>query len=571
MKKRNSFCNFTKLLIAFFILLLSLQLLPNESKSVQAADALQFTYSASTWFNGYNLNITIKNTTNSTIDGWTLTLNKSDFQINNIWCASKTSSGNSIIITPESWNKTIAAGRSVTLGFTGTGTFKDGFSYTLSSGSGSVVIPTIAPTSRPTVAPTVKPTTAPTTRPTTAPTTRPTSMPTVAPTYKPTTAPTSTPSFQVQVPSFSSLGSNSKLPNPFEFKTGSLKGTKMTSKSQWANRRQEISALAQAFEFGVKPETPKNVQGSFNGNSITVTVTENGKSISFKCSIQYPSTGTAPYPAMIGVNMNTLNTSEILKLGVACITFPADEIGAEVNASSRGQGKFFNIYGSNYDAGALIAWAWGVDCLIDALENTPAAKINPARLGVTGGSRNGKGALAIGAFCDRIALTVPQESGNGGASGWRTADALKATGQNVQTLSQIITENCWFSRSFNQFNGNTNKLPYDHHEVLALCAPRGLLVIENPDFTWLGNESCFNTTYAARMIYEALGVRNNIGYSSIGGHGHCVFPSSQQPELTAYIKRFLLDQNADTNIWRSDRNYTFNSSKWTDWTVPTLQ
>lgn len=374
----------------------------------------------------------------------------------------------------------------------------------------------------------------------------------------------------IQIPSFGSLQPNAKLPDPFMFKTGSKKGTRITSKSQWTARRAEISALAQAFEFGVKPPKPQTVTGSFNNNSITVTCSQNGKSISFSCAIQYPTTGTAPYPAMIGVNMNTLNTSEILKLGVALITFPADQIGKEDNAGSRGQGKFFDLYGSSYDAGALITWAWGVDCLIDALEMTPAARIDPKKLGVTGGSRNGKGALTIGAFDERIALTVPQESGNGGASGWRTADAQKAAGEDVQTLSQIITENCWFAKSLNQFSGQTNKLPYDHHELMALCAPRGLLVIENPDFTWLGNLSCFNTSTAAHMAYEGLGVPDNMGYSSVGGHGHCQFPASQQPELTAYIQKFLLGQNSNTKVFRSDRNYTFDKAKWVDWTIPTF-
>ncbi|WP_242835645.1 dockerin type I repeat-containing protein [Ruminiclostridium josui] len=375
----------------------------------------------------------------------------------------------------------------------------------------------------------------------------------------------------ITIPAFSSLQANAKLPDPFMYKTGLKKGTRITSKSQWEQRRYEISQLAQAYEYGVKPDKPESVTASYSSNKITITCKQGGKTISFACSIQYPTTGKAPYPAMIGVNMNNLNTSEILKLGVALITFPADEIAQQVDGSSRGKGKFFDLYGSTYDAGALIAWAWGVDRLIDALEITPAANIDPTKLGVTGGSRNGKGALAIGAFDERIALTIPQESGNGGASGWRTADAQKAAGQNVQTLSQIVGENVWFAKALNQFVNNTTKLPYDHHEIEALCAPRGLLIIENPDFEWLGNQSCWNTATAGRMIYQALGVQDNMGYSSIGGHGHCVLPASQQPEVTAFIQKFLLGQNVSTNVFRSDKTYTFDKARWIDWTVPNLQ
>jgi hypothetical protein len=54
--------------------------------------------------------------------------------------------------------------------------------------------------------------------------------------------------------------------------------------------------------------------------------------------------------------------------------------------------------------------AWGVSRVIDALETTPAANIKADRLGVTGCSRLGKGALMIGAMDSRIALTIPQET-----------------------------------------------------------------------------------------------------------------------------------------------------------------
>lgn len=269
--------------------------------------------------------------------------------------------------------------------------------------------------------------------------------------------------------------------------------------------------------------------------------------------------------------MNTLRTKEILDLGVALITFPADSIGAENGMSTRGQGKFYDIYGKNHSAGSLIAWAWGVDCLIDALESTPAANINPAKLGVTGGSRNGKGALTCGAFCERIALTIPQESGNGGASGWRTADAQKASGANVQTLSQITGEQPWFSKALDQFKGQTNKLPFDHHEVLALCAPRGLLIIENTQMEWLGKQSCYDTCSGAALIYNVLGVSDNFGFSQVGHPDHCGYIDSQVPELRAYIKKFLLgDTSASTKIFKTDGGLSFNKSKWVDWSTDVI-
>jgi GH35 family endo-1,4-beta-xylanase len=389
---------------------------------------------------------------------------------------------------------------------------------------------------------------------------------TVAPTWTATVTPGS--SQVVNIPPYSALQANAKLPDPFKF----MNGNRMTKKAEWAARRNEISALAQAYEFGAKPPVPSNITGSYSSNRITVNVREAEKSISFSCSISYPSAGQAPYPAIIGIGGSFLDNNAIKNLGVAVINFPNDDIAAQMNTGSRGQGKFYNIYGRNHSAGALIAWAWGVDCLITALEKTPTAKIDPARLGVTGCSRNGKGALAAGAFCERIALTIPQESGSGGAASWRVSDAQKQSGQNVQTLSQIIGENCWFTNSFSQFRNTATKLPYDHHSVAALCAPRALLIIENTSMEWLGKISTWTTGNVAHLVWEALGIPDRMGYSQVSHGDHCGFPASQQPELTAYIQKFLLGRGSgNTTIMKTDGGFKFDKARWVDWTVPNLQ
>ena len=166
----------------------------------------------------------------------------------------------------------------------------------------------------------------------------------------------------------------------------------------------------------------------------------------------------------------------------------------------------------------MMAWAWGVSRLIDALEQTPAAQIDPARLGVTGCSRNGKGALIVGAFDDRIVLTIPQESGSGGSASWRVSDAQLASGTVVQTLSEITGENVWFRKSFSQFSVAATQLPFDHHMIEGLVAPRALLIIENTSQVWLGNVSTYNDSMAAHAIWEALGIPDTMGVSQIGDH-----------------------------------------------------
>jgi hypothetical protein len=369
------------------------------------------------------------------------------------------------------------------------------------------------------------------------------------------------------IPSFASLPTNSFLPDPFTF----MNGSRVTTRAEWTCRRAEIATLAQEFEYGYKQNTPYSATtGSFSGNTLTVTVTDNGRTISFNASITYPSSGSGPFPAMIGVGGSNLNNSALSSMGVAVINFPNDQIAQQNNQSSRGVGKFYDMYGSGHSAGALMAWAWGVSRLIDAIEKTPAANIDPNRLGVTGCSRNGKGALTVGAFDERIKLTIPQESGSGGSGNWRVSDWMLSQGQSTQTLSEIVGENVWFRANFNQFSSAATKLPFDHHSIIGLVAPRAILIIEN-DILWLGPQSSWTSANAARMIWQAHGVPDMMGYSLTTGHTHCAFPSSQQTEVNAYVQRFLIGSSAgNTNVMRNDPGVTFNQSMWVNWTPEIL-
>ncbi len=381
------------------------------------------------------------------------------------------------------------------------------------------------------------------------------------------------------LPAYASLVANPKLPDPFT----SLDGSRIARKDQWACRRAEIMAQAQRYELGVKPPRPSTVSGSFSNGAITVNVSEGGKSTSFTATVSYPSTGSPPFPAMIGIDAVLVGPSQLQQMGVALVTFPASTVAQQTDGSSRGKGAFYDVYGSAASAGAMMAWAWGVSRLIDVIEQTPDAQIDPKRLGVTGCSRDGKGALVVGAFDERIALTIPQESGSGGAAGWRLSDFQVASGTQVQTLSEITGENVWFETTFAQFDNTATRLPFDHHMIEGLVAPRALLVIENTSQVWLGNYSTYNDSMAANLIWQALGIQDHMGVSQIGDHAHCEWNGSQQPEVTAYVQKFLVGGGTDdTNVLKTDAAtycpasgactaYGFDQTQWIDWTVPALQ
>jgi hypothetical protein len=214
-------------------------------------------------------------------------------------------------------------------------------------------------------------------------------------------------SISVACPAIPSLTSytNTALPDPFTF----AGGAKVVTTADWACRRAEISTLLQQDELGTMPPDPTSVTATFSGTTLTITVTDGGKSISFAPTITYPTTGTAPFPAIIAIG----GISIPAPAGVAIINFNNDDMGAQNGQSSRGVGKFFTLYGSNASAGrfsplleipgliftisgATLAWAWGVRRIMDALTKTSAARIDVTRVGVSGCSRNGKGALIAG-------------------------------------------------------------------------------------------------------------------------------------------------------------------------------
>jgi hypothetical protein len=327
------------------------------------------------------------------------------------------------------------------------------------------------------------------------------------------------------------------LPDPFLFNNGS----RIKSASEWEQRRQEIIKDFYTAELGDKPDKPSTVTASFSGSTLSITCSNGGSSISFTASITKPS-GNGPFPAIIGYGGGSLP----IPSGVATINFNNDDIAAQQDKGSRGSGKFYTLYGSSHSAGALIAWAWGVSRIIDALEITSSAGIDTKRIGVTGCSRNGKGAFVAGAFDERIALTLPQESGSGGAACWRISDDEDSKGKNIQTAHEIIGENCWFSSRFDTYASNTGNLPIDHHELAALVYPRGLFVIEN-DIDWLGPVSTTACQEIGQLIYNALGSNDGMGFSLVGNHNHCSFPSSQQNDLTAFINKYLLGGSSSTS------------------------
>lgn len=360
-----------------------------------------------------------------------------------------------------------------------------------------------------------------------------------------------------QMPPIEELEALETLPNPLEFEDGRL----VKRYSQWERRRAEILAQLQHYEVGFKPQTPREcIKARMAGDTLVADITVDGETLVIRSLIQYPE-GEGPFPAVIGIGMGAGSLpQQIFKdRNIAMISFPFWEVMS--HTQKRGEEPLNRLYPDQLEIGSYAAWPWGVSRLIDALEIVGAdSRIDLAHLAISGCSFAGKMALWAGAMDERIALTIAQEPGGGGAAAWRVSETLG----HVETLAR--TNYSWFKESMRVFGEeNVSRLPMDHHELCALVAPRALLVFGNPDYEWLADEAGYVSCVAARKVWEAFGIEDRMGYSFIDGHMHCMLPESQWPELEAFVDRFLLGKDVQTEVTVAPMFTEVDTDKWINW------
>jgi hypothetical protein len=353
------------------------------------------------------------------------------------------------------------------------------------------------------------------------------------------------------------------LTDPFEWSDGSGRDTTFES---WTHRRAEIKAEIEHYEIGPKPDRPDTISASYADDTLRVYVVKNGDTLTITSVVDLPE-GTGPFSAIIGIpawqgfppSAGSLPNDIFTSRDIAIIQFPFWDVMAHTQI--RGTEPINKLYPDLIYMGAYSAWSWGVSRLIDGLELVSGdLPIDLEHLAISGCSFAGKMALFAGAFDERIALTISQESGGGGAAAWRVSETLSG----VETLGN--TSNAWFMNSMFQFGGkNVSKLPHDHHELMAMIAPRALLVIGNPSQVWLAEESGYTSCAAAKQVWDNFGISDRFGFSFVTDHPHCALPNVQKPDVEAFVEKFLLgNTTSNTSVGIHSYDYVI-PSYWTDW------
>lgn len=148
--------------------------------------------------------------------------------------------------------------------------------------------------------------------------------------------------------------------------------------------------------------------------------------------------------------------------------------------------------------GAIGAWSWGLSRVADFLASQES--VDPQRIALSGASRLGKATLWAAAQDTRFALVMPLISGEGGA-----ALSRRQFGETIAAITAPGKFSYWFAPRYGTYAQRVQELPVDSHMLLALIAPRPMLLVTGQDDTWSDPRGEFLAARAATPVYRLLG------------------------------------------------------------------
>ncbi len=161
--------------------------------------------------------------------------------------------------------------------------------------------------------------------------------------------------------------------------------------------------------------------------------------------------------------------------------------------------------------GTVAAWAWGLSRVIDALETR--SELDLDRIHTFGHSRRGKTALWAAANDDRVAGVWAHQSGIVGAALNRGS-----TGETVAAINALFPH--WFAPQFHAFAHAEDRLPVDQHLLLALVAPRRVVLTDGDEDAWANPSGAEEAADLARPVFTMFGAAPDALQWSLRPGGH---------------------------------------------------
>ena len=182
--------------------------------------------------------------------------------------------------------------------------------------------------------------------------------------------------------------------------------------------------------------------------------------------------------------------------------------------------------------GAIAAWAWGMSRVQDYLETDQG--VDAKRVAIHGISRLGKTVMWAGAHDQRFAAVIASCSGEGGA-----ALSHRNYGETIGHLTAVGRYPYQFAANYGKYAGFPDKAPFDANLLIALVAPRPLLLQTGDSDYWSDPKGEFLAAVAAGPVYKLFGkqdletttwpaagqpILHDLAYSMHSG-GHGMVPS----------------------------------------------
>ncbi|WBQ14101.1 hypothetical protein L2D00_05285 [Hyphomonadaceae bacterium BL14] len=188
--------------------------------------------------------------------------------------------------------------------------------------------------------------------------------------------------------------------------------------------------------------------------------------------------------------------AEILARGYALAVWHESEIGPDAQPMHAEALARLGLDPEAYGRPGLISlWAWTMSRVADHL--VPDARLSPGGLILYGHSRRAKAVLLAAARDSRFAMVLSLQSGTGGAS--LHGDGV---GEPVASITQSYPH--WFARRYAEYAHDETALPVDAHHLLALIAPRPVLLGGAMRDTWSDPAGAFRAAQATRPVWRLL-------------------------------------------------------------------
>ncbi len=349
------------------------------------------------------------------------------------------------------------------------------------------------------------------------------------------------------------------LPDPLTFENG----RPVRNRRQWSRRRRaELLGLFEKEMFGRAPGRPEGMWfetlyrdsqalgGKAVRKEVKVHFDGSGKHY-LKLLVYTPADAKGKVPAFLGINflgnwgicndpgilmpteeelktygkVDNLERGKsdrrwplemILSAGYGVATFYRGDVDPDYDdVFENGVHPLFYRPGQDYpdpdEWGTIAAWAWGLRRALDYLETDP--DVDAKRVAVFGHSRLGKTALWAGAQDERFALVISNCSGNCGA-----ALSRRHFGETIRKVNCFRPQ--WFCDNFLKYNDNEAALPFDQHELIALCAPRPVYVASATEDFYADPRGEFLAIQAASPVYSLFGKKGLDGVEMPGPDTH---------------------------------------------------